>query len=78
MIQEGIPQLLSRLGNLKREGVLTGTSGIVLLKKLVFETLHVQLSENGYNILNHKKIDFPKYYCDRDTIKGIKTVLGIG
>lgn len=74
-IQANIPGLLSRLYKLRRRKILLPDSGIILIKKVVFEMLYKPLTDAGYRVLHNNKIDFPKYYFDRDTIKGIEGAL---
>ena len=67
-----MPDLFHRLEALRESGALGQDTGIILIKKIVFELLAKPLSEAGYRVLNRGKIDFPKYYRDRDTISGIR------
>jgi pyruvate-formate lyase len=75
MIRASLPSLLGRLEALKRERLISGRTGIVLIKKVVFDTLAVELSRAGYRVLQSEKIDFPKYGKDLDTVNGIKKTL---
>jgi hypothetical protein len=75
IIRENIPGLLARLETLRHDGMLQASTGVILIKKLVFDTLSPVLRASGYNLLHHEKIDFPKYHKDRDTIRGITCAL---
>jgi hypothetical protein len=75
IIRDNIPGLLARLETLRQDGMLHASTGVILLKKLVFDTLYPVLMASGYNLLHHEKIDFPKYHNDRDTIRGITCAL---
>jgi len=75
LIREEIPTLLLRLDKLQETGIIDPETGIILIKKIVFNVLFTVLSQRGFNVLNDSKIDFPKYYNDRDTISGIRKAL---
>jgi hypothetical protein len=75
-IEANAEDLLERLGNLKKENFLRSDSGIIIIKKVVYNVLGQTLSNAGFRVLQKCKIDFPKYHFDRDTIKGIRNVLG--
>ena len=75
LIKAAIPVLLSRMAALKLEGFLDDNTGIILIKKNIFAILSPILSEQEFRVLNQRKIDFPKYYCDRDTIREIQRAL---
>ena len=74
-IRQNLPDLLDRLAALKQEGAISDSTGIILIKKIVFETLAEDLQSAGYRVLHSQKIDFPKYHRDRDTIAGIRGAL---
>ena len=67
--------LFSRLDSLRRDKLLLPDAGIILIKNLVFEILAQPLSEAGYRVLHCRKIGFPRYHRDRDTIQGIRKAL---
>ena len=75
LIRDAIPSLIDRLEGFRDLGVLRPETGLILIKKLVFETLAVPLVEAGFTVLNDAKIDFPKYQGDRDTIRGVQRAL---
>jgi hypothetical protein len=75
IIRENIPSLLSRLNALRESGVLSPEAGVIILKKVVFSSLSEALRRAGFNVLHATKIDFPKYYGDRDTIAGVRNAL---
>ena len=75
LIIKSIPDLLSRLEQLKQKDVLNHKTGIILIKKVVHHVCYPKLTTKGYHVLNEGKIDFPKYYNDRDTIRGIQLLL---
>lgn len=72
IIREQIPDFLTRLNSLKKENIFTSSSGIIIIKKLNYEILSPVLLEHGFTVFNKSKIDFPKYYRDRDTVKGVR------
>ena len=74
LISNSIPDLLGRLDRLKKRGVIDYRTGIILIKKIVYQILSPVLITKGYNVLNSRHIDFPKYYRDRDTIREIRLV----
>lgn len=75
IIQKEVDNLIDRLKEL--ENKIDGYTKIILIKKSVFNILNNTLKQKGYNILNKAKIDFPKYYNNRDTIKEIRNLLEI-
>ena len=77
IIREESEKLLVRLNELKHRNKIDSSTKIILIKVSVFNALHRLLKEHGYNILNSKKIDFPKYYNDRDVVNEIRRVLNI-
>lgn len=74
-IESNLPFLLRRLDFLRHRLIFSTDSGIILIKKVVFEVLEQPLTDAGYTVLHRKKIDFPKYHRDRDTIAGIRRAL---
>ncbi len=77
VIREEAENLLVRLNELKLRNNIDSSTKIILIKISVFNTLQELLKENGYNVLNDGKIDFPKYYNDRDVISDIRKLLGL-
>ena len=77
LLQQQIPNLIERMKTLKQKSMIVDSTGIILIKKLVFEVLAPVLSAKGYNLLHAEKIDFPKYHRDRDTVRGIWAALAI-
>jgi len=75
VIRANVPRFLARLDRLRNDGVLLPSAGIILIKKLVFEVLRDPLAAAGHRVLHSRKIDFPKYYRDSDTIRGIREAL---
>lgn len=76
-IEANAENLLVRLGNLRNENILRSDSGIIIIKKVVYEVLGQTLLDVGFQVLQKGKIDFPKYHFDRDTIMGIRDALRI-
>lgn len=72
IIREHIPDFFTRLNSLKKENIFTSSSGIIIIKKLNYEILGPMLIEHGFTVFNETKIDFPKYYWDIDTVKGVR------
>lgn len=68
IIKNQIPNFLTRLNSLK----VKNSTGIIIIKKLNYEILSPVLLQHGFTVLNKEKIDFPKYYWDRDTVKGVR------
>jgi len=75
IIREESENLLVRLNELKQRNKIDSLTKIILIKVSVFNVLHKLLKEKGYNVLNNAKIDFPKYYNDRDVIREIRRLL---
>jgi hypothetical protein len=75
IIREHIPDFLRHLNSLKNKNIFTLSSGIIIIKKLNYEILNPVLLQHGFAVLNKGKIDFPKYYWDRDTVNGIQLAL---
>lgn len=68
IIKNQIPNFISRLNSLK----VKNSTGIIIIKKLNYDILTPVLSRHGFTVLNKEKIGFPKYYWDRDTVKGVR------
>ena len=77
IIKQETDNLIDRLKDLERQNKIDGNTKIILIKKSVFNVLNNSLKQIGYNILNKVKIDFPKYYNDRDTIREVRNLLEI-
>lgn len=77
MIKEGLKNFLKRLNTLKERNKIDSATKLILIKVSVYNTLCSLLKEYGYNILNKDKIDFPKYYNDRNVIGEIRELLNI-
>jgi len=77
-IQRNIPSLLQRLSEFRASGELGDETGIILIKRNVWDLVSAPLRDAGYNVLNQGKIDFPKYYRDRDTVAGVRALLKSG
>lgn len=75
IIHDNLPVLFRRLEAMERGGFDREKSGIILIKKVVFEVLSPELCRRGYNLLHGGKIDFPKWYHDPGTIAGIREAL---
>lgn len=79
VLREHVPSLLSRLAELKRDGVLHDSTGLALIKKDVWSTVEPVLSEKGYRVLNRAApIGFPGYHRDQRTVKAIRETLRCG
>jgi len=74
-IREATPALISELRDMKRKQQLSTDYSIILIKKNIFHLTSQPLLEAGFNVLNTTKIDFPKYYRDRDTVREIRKLL---
>ena len=77
LIKEESENLLSRLNILKDENRIDSSTKIILIKVSVYNALSSLIKKHGYNVLNDSKIDFPKYYNDRDVIAEIRRLLSI-
>lgn len=77
IIIEESGNLLNRLNELERRNKIDTETKIILIKVSVYNALSSLLKEHGYNVLNKSKINFPKYYNDRDVIKTVRDLLEI-
>jgi hypothetical protein len=77
IIQKEMENLIDSLKDLKSRNKIDSYTKIILIKKSVFNVLNNNLKQKGYNILNKVKVDFPKYYNDRDTIREVRNLLEI-
>ena len=77
IIQKEIESLTDKLKELESRNKIDNHTKIILIKKSVFNVLNNTLKQKGYNVLNNAKVDFPKYYNDRDTIREIRNLLEI-
>jgi len=77
IIRKENDNLLERLEGLKRINRVDADTKIILIKKSVYNILVNVLREKGFNILNNSKVDFPKYYNDRNVIGEIRKLLNI-
>ena len=77
IIEKETDNLIDRLKDLESQNKIDRYTKIILIKKSVFNVLSNTLKQKGYNILNKTKVDFPKYYNDRDTIREIRNLLEI-
>lgn len=74
LIRGAADDLKARIENLKSEGLFNDDSGIILIKKTVFNVLSPILKDK-YWVLNKETVEFPRYHGDCNTIEGIKTAL---
>lgn len=74
LIRGAADDLIAKIENLKSEGLFNDDSGIILIKKTVFNELSPIL-KNRYWVLNKETVEFPRYPGDCNTIEGIKTAL---
>ena len=77
IIRKEMDNFLERLEELKKMNRVDADTKIILIKKSVYNILANVFKEKGFNILNNSKVDFPKYYNDRDTIKAIRGFLRV-
>lgn len=77
LIKEESGNLLNKLNELKKRNKIYSSTKVILIKVSVFNALHLLLKKQGYNVLNDGKIDFPKYYNDRDVVEEIRRLLKI-
>ena len=77
IIEKETDNLIDRLKDLDSQNKIDKYTKIILIKKSVFNVLNNTLKQKGFNILNKAKVDFPKYYNDRDTIREIRNLLEI-
>ena len=75
IIKDEFNNLLERINKLEKRNKIDSETRIILIKVSVYNALSELLKENGYNVLNEDKIDFPKYYNDRDVIKEIRRLI---
>ena len=75
LIKEESGNLLNRLNELNKKNKIDSSTKIILIKVSVFNALYTLLKKYGYIVLNDSKIDFPKYYNDRDVIREIRRLL---
>ncbi len=77
IIRNEANNLLERLNGLKGRNKVDLETKIILIKASVYNALSELLKENNYNVLNEGKIDFPKYYNDRDVIYEIRRLINL-
>jgi hypothetical protein len=75
IIKEEFPNLLNKLDKFKKDELIDSETRIILIKKIVFNALFPVLKQSEYNVINRGKIDFPKYFRDRDVIREIGYLL---
>ena len=75
IIQENLSDLLRRLGGLRKCGCIDERTRLILIKKNIYELLHEPLRQAGYDVVNSGAVPFPHYHRDRETVRGIRTVL---
>ncbi len=69
-IRKNLPDLIERLRDLRNDKMK-----IVLIKNNVFDILNGRLTKLAFNVLNRRRIGFPRYYNDRQTVRRIRVLL---
>lgn len=77
IIEKETDNLINRIKDLEKQNKTDRNTKIILIKKSVFNVLNNTLKSKEFNILNKAKVDFPKYFNDRDTIREIRNLLEI-
>ena len=77
LIRQNIPNLLKNLEALKRARTLADSTGVILIKKVVFRMLEPELRRAGYRVLHINMVGFPGYHRDRRTIASIREALDL-
>lgn len=77
IIRNEANNLLERLNGLRGRNKVDLETKIILIKASVYNALLELLKEKNYNVLNEGKIDFPKYYNDRDVIYEIRRLINL-